>query len=327
MASQKDLPPYSRPLRLLSLDGGGVRGLTELLILKTLMHRIQPQTKDRALPKPCDYFDVICGTSTGGLIAIMLGRLEMSVDECIAAYIELSKEIFPKEAIGQTSLWSKLQRFTSAYREKAWFSADRLKECLQRTIGDKLGKTETEQEFLSEDTKSILRAYESRLVPHIPCKIWEAGRATSAAPLYFEPISIGPLGSVFADGGMKNNNPVWVLYEEARNEWPDAEIACIVSIGTGKPETKQLGTGLQEVMESCVSIAAETEETARLFRSAHKALQGRYFRFNVEQGLQGIALDEWTHFDRMDAATQQYLTDIADDLGACAAILARYGAS
>jgi predicted acylesterase/phospholipase RssA len=174
---------------------------------------------------------------------------------------------------------------------------------------------------------AILRDYESRLEPHIPCKIWEAGRATSAAPLYFAPISIGPLGSIYADGGMKNNNPVWVLYNEVHNEWPDAEIACIVSVGTGIPETRPLGNGLREVMESCVAIAVETEDTARLFRTAHKNLEGRYFRFNVEQGLQGIALDEWNHFDRMDAATQLYLSDMSDQLGLCAAKLASLGGS
>jgi hypothetical protein len=45
-------------------------------------------------PKPCDYFDMIGGTSTGGLIAIMLGRLQMSVDECIVEYKKLSPAIF-----------------------------------------------------------------------------------------------------------------------------------------------------------------------------------------------------------------------------------------
>ena len=45
-------------------------------------------------PKPCDYFDLIGGTSTGGLIAIMLGRLKMSIEECRDAYLELSKQAF-----------------------------------------------------------------------------------------------------------------------------------------------------------------------------------------------------------------------------------------
>jgi patatin-like phospholipase/acyl hydrolase len=49
-------------------------------------------------PKPCDYFDMICGTSTGGLIAIMLGRLEMSIDQCIEAYTGMMDVIFdPKD--------------------------------------------------------------------------------------------------------------------------------------------------------------------------------------------------------------------------------------
>jgi len=71
------------PLRILTLDGGGVRGLSEVLILKYLMARlkhIQEKTlniKVDRLPEPWKYFDLICGTSTGGLLAIMLGRLRM----------------------------------------------------------------------------------------------------------------------------------------------------------------------------------------------------------------------------------------------------------
>lgn len=81
-----------RSLCFLSLDGGGVRGLSSLHILKTLVECIDPDDP----PKPCDLFDMIGGTSTGGLIAIMLGRLEMTVDECIAAYQAMSPQIFTK---------------------------------------------------------------------------------------------------------------------------------------------------------------------------------------------------------------------------------------
>ena len=49
-------------LRLLALDGGGVRGLSSLLILERLMETIDPDSP----PKPCEYFDMIGGTSTGG---------------------------------------------------------------------------------------------------------------------------------------------------------------------------------------------------------------------------------------------------------------------
>lgn len=63
--------------RILALDGGGVRGLSSLLILQRVMQEIQRLNGDSELPLPCEYFDLICGTSTGGLIAIMLGRLRM----------------------------------------------------------------------------------------------------------------------------------------------------------------------------------------------------------------------------------------------------------
>src|SRR5579859_655108 len=70
--------------RILALDGGGVRGLSSLLIIQKLMHEVQriminigQATANDASPLPCEYFDLICGTSTGGLIAIMLGRLQM----------------------------------------------------------------------------------------------------------------------------------------------------------------------------------------------------------------------------------------------------------
>lgn len=54
-------------LRLLALDGGGVRGLSALIILERLMETIDPETP----PKPCDYFDMIGGTSTGGWVVVI----------------------------------------------------------------------------------------------------------------------------------------------------------------------------------------------------------------------------------------------------------------
>lgn len=83
---------HPKEVALLSLDGGGVRGLSSLRILQRLMASIDPVNP----PKPCDYFDMICGTSTGGLIAIMLGRLEMNVDDCIREYQQLSSRVFTK---------------------------------------------------------------------------------------------------------------------------------------------------------------------------------------------------------------------------------------
>ena len=68
--------PPDRCPRILSLDGGGVRGLSSLLILRNIMEEIA-RRNDTAEARPCEYFDLIGGTGTGGLIAIMLGRLRM----------------------------------------------------------------------------------------------------------------------------------------------------------------------------------------------------------------------------------------------------------
>ena len=65
--------------KILSLDGGGVRGLSSLLILREIMEDVEQRTEADEIPKPCEYFDLIGGTGTGGLIAIMLGLLGMVV--------------------------------------------------------------------------------------------------------------------------------------------------------------------------------------------------------------------------------------------------------
>ncbi|KAL6171038.1 hypothetical protein ACJQWK_03983 [Exserohilum turcicum] len=116
---------------LLSLDGGGIRGYWTLLVLGRLMEaiaredarqagRLHPGRSDSFWPDefppnvaqregrpvpyqqlsatqkylPCHYFDFMCGSSTGGLIAIMLGRLRMSVADCMKEYEDLSHQIF-----------------------------------------------------------------------------------------------------------------------------------------------------------------------------------------------------------------------------------------
>lgn len=79
---------------LTATDGGGVTAICELVILKEIMLQIQMQNYLPTAPKPCEIFDMIGGTSTGGLIAIMLGRLRMTVDETLQEYRRLAKTVF-----------------------------------------------------------------------------------------------------------------------------------------------------------------------------------------------------------------------------------------
>lgn len=81
--------------QLIEINGGGLRSLSELLILEQLMYLVQEHSgDDQNELKPCDIFDIICGTSTGGLIAILLGRLRLTVKDAIEEYEKLSKDIF-----------------------------------------------------------------------------------------------------------------------------------------------------------------------------------------------------------------------------------------
>lgn len=88
------------------VDGGGVRGYSMLVLLKDFMHQAHMQIHDGSdgeqsaqwgddpRPKPCDYFDLIGGTGTGGLIAIMLGRLRMDIPSCVDTYVEMTRRVF-----------------------------------------------------------------------------------------------------------------------------------------------------------------------------------------------------------------------------------------
>ncbi|ROW08159.1 hypothetical protein VPNG_06943 [Cytospora leucostoma] len=87
------------PLRILSLDGGGVRGYSMFIIIQEIMHRTFVEIEGRApkrneIPKPADHFDLIVGTGTGGLIAIMLGRLRLDLETCKELYVRLTRMVF-----------------------------------------------------------------------------------------------------------------------------------------------------------------------------------------------------------------------------------------
>ena len=80
--------------RILCLDGGGIRGLSEILILKELMLQVRQCNNLGFTPEPKQCFDLICGTSTGGLVAILLGCLGKTLDECETLFRTFGSKIF-----------------------------------------------------------------------------------------------------------------------------------------------------------------------------------------------------------------------------------------
>ena len=107
--------------------------MSSLIILKRIMHVLGTQLKSDEIEslRPCEYFDMIAGTSTGGLIAIMLGTLRMNIDECITAYLALAPKIFPKKSFLSNN---KLIKLFNAGRGSARFDATALEEEVKKLV-------------------------------------------------------------------------------------------------------------------------------------------------------------------------------------------------
>jgi hypothetical protein len=183
---------------------------------------------------------------------------------------------------------------------------------------------------------ALLRNYDSRRPEEVDCAIWEAGRATSAASSFFDPIQIGPFEESFVDGGTGCNNPVEKVFEEALDIWGEGaqeRINCLLSIGTGQPTETDFGKGLKEIASTLIRISTETEQTATRFARVNAPLLGAapkrkniYFRFNVAKGLEEIGLERHEDKAKIAAATRVYLRSdqISSDLIACAGALRSY---
>ncbi|KFX92080.1 hypothetical protein O988_07432 [Pseudogymnoascus sp. VKM F-3808] len=333
--------PQDRPLRILSLDGGGIRGISELVILGEIMHRVERGLKKESLASgrilqeatpllPADYFDMICGTSTGGLIAILLGRLRLSVPEAIDTYRLLAKQVFSER---------------KGRGKDGTFKASNLEKAMKETIESKLGKGHADDKMFMTDPVScktfvcavpamhinnqprLFRTWSADENPGYNCMIWEAARATSAAPTLFKRIYIGDAGieEEFIDAGLGCNNPVQYLVKEAIKEFgPDRKVDCIVSIGTGKPKVSGFkAPGLfervlpLELIGVLKKMATDSEAEASRMKDRFRNCPGLYHRLNVERGLETVSLQEWEKLGEVKTHTEAYLnTDAAgEDIG------------
>ena len=169
---------------------------------------------------------------------------------------------------------------------------------------------------ITQETKEIvrLRNYTVPGKPDIPATICQAARSTSAATSFFDPVSIG--ARRFADGALGANNPVDEVEGEARDIWcPERGdlkplVKCFISIGTGNPGKKAMeGNLLKFLSKTLPEMATETEQTEKKFIAKWRESYDskRYFRFNVDQGLQDVRLAEYQEQGLIEAATEGYL--------------------
>jgi len=240
----------SKKIRILSLDGGGIRGIITCVILKYIEEQLQKLDNPNA--KIGDYFDLIAGTSTGGILAAIL--LFPDSDKKAKYSVETALDLYAKhgETIFNVSFWQQLINPFGLFNEKISQRA------LERQLQEVFGKLEIKdfikpclitsydifhrkaKFFTSHEANSDLENFYAK----------DACRATSAAPTYFEPAKIKSLyGQEFTliDGGVYANNPALCAYAEARKiefskvlqhpakkDYPKISDMIIVSIGTGE---------------------------------------------------------------------------------------------
>lgn len=156
--------------------------------------------------------------------------------------------------------------------------------------------------------------------------ILEAALATSAAPTYFSKVTIE--GSTYIDGALGANNPAEQLEDEANDILCERKndlrmrVACLLSVGTGRMDFDSVSDrGILRLAEALQKEATETERThEKVMRRWHiPGQEARYFRFNVEQGLNEVKLAEFDKRDAIQGGTFAYLQrhDVRDRLQHC----------
>lgn len=217
----------SRPFRILSLDGGGIRGIIPAAILCEIEKRTERRISE------C--FDLVAGTSTGGILgAALVSKREISARKALDIYLKQGSDIFKKDICRRIFSLSSLS--DNKYDHKG----------IESVLVDNFGK-ETIDEV---SCKLLVSTYDMHNRESYFFKSWKQEcngvplttvcRSTSAAPTYFEPVHTFIQGKerTFVDGGIYMNNPAVSAYVEAirimREEETRRSGVFMLSLGTGQ---------------------------------------------------------------------------------------------
>ena len=223
-------------IKVLSIDGGGIRGIIPAMILAEIEKRTD---------KPISgLFDLIAGTSTGGILALSLTspnskeeprKPRYGAEELIELYDKEGEKIFSR------SVWHRIRAVGNMVDEKypsagietvldKYFGSVRLQQALIPVL---VTSYEIEQRF-----PFFFKSERAKKDPSYDFPMKQVARATSAAPTYFEPLKIETESActyyALIDGGVFANNPALCAYAEARNTHPEEEDFLVVSLGTGE---------------------------------------------------------------------------------------------
>ena len=299
--------------RILSIDGGGIRGIIPALILQRIEER---------LGKPIsELFHMIAGTSTGGILACSLtapaveGRPRTAA-EIVDLYRLRGKDIF------KSSFWHGFGSIGGMVDEK--YPSQYIEEVLQEYL-ENVRLSQIEQDLLVTSYNihsrkpyffkswkargEQLRENESArgrdfLLRHV-------ARATSAAPTYFEPAyapNVDGASVPLIDGGVYANNPVMCALSSARILYPKATRFLIVSLGTGEtqreiPYDKAKDWGLLEWARPLLYVLFDGVSDVADYHMQQMFSSRDYFRFQID--ISNDMNDQMAPNDDMDDATPE----------------------
>jgi uncharacterized protein len=270
-------------MNVLSVDGGGIRGVIPAMVLAELEERTGRHT--------ADLFDLIAGTSTGGIIACALtvpgpgGGPRWTANDLVDLYLTEGPRIF------HHSIGRQLSSGLGLLDEK--YDARPLEQALDTFLGDAMiSDALTDILVTAYDLEHrkpfFFKTDRAKVVAQHDWPMKAAARATAAAPTYFEPEKLTADGETFAlcDGGVFAANPAMCAYAEARRRHPRAEIR-LVSLGTGQL-TRPLhfedvrGWGLIEWARPLIDVVFDGVSDATQYQLEQLLPVEDYTRFQTE---------------------------------------------
>jgi len=288
-------PSGNKGIRILTLDGGGSKGVVTLEVLK----KLEEQAGGRPIH---ELFDYISGTSTGAILAFLVGVQKRPLAEVERLYTEMSIDIW-----GTTNIFEGGSRLISSH---AYYDSEKFENILQDLCGDmtllESGIDNDCPRFACISTlvnRSRSKPYLWRnynllgynsleKLQHpgtVNAKYWKAIRASTAAPGFFKEVRINVKGiriantewDIHQDGGLIANNPAAVAIGECKALWPQHKIQSVVSIGTGRYEPvfgEIKETSIANKLDVIINSATNTHNVHSMM---YETLEnGVYFRFD-----------------------------------------------
>ena len=273
-------------MRILAIDGGGIRGLIPAVVLADLERRTGRRT--------AELFDLIAGTSTGGILACGLtrpgadGAPAFTAADLIGLYESEGPEIFHR---------SLLKRIVSVggYADERYDDSG-LNAALSRYLaGTRLSQAVTDLFMTAYEIERrqafFFRSSRARTDPAYDFTFVDAARATAAAPTYFEPVRVSDVGGASSyaliDGGVFALNPAMCAYAELAATGRADEVDLVVSLGTGS-HTRRLpfedvrGWGQVEWARPLVDVVFDGLAQTVDFELGQLLGPDRYVRLQIE---------------------------------------------